>query len=284
MSHTQLPVSEVIPEAVYWRDYYEQPEPSYEWNNGYLEEKPVSDFETAQIYRWFLSVLEHYLKTNPIATVALLEMGFRLQLPHKTTIRKPDLGVVLNTNPVEAKLKDRSYHGIFDLCVEALSDSDKSAIEHDTIVKKSEYAAAGVKEYFILHDSDKHLAFYRLSQRQVYVPIMPQNGVIHSEVLPGFQFRMKDLRKRPDVETLLDDPAYQAFILPAWQQEREIRKTTEQRAEAEYARAEAEYARAENEAKQRRQAEAEAENEAQQRRQAEAEIARLQALLNQKPS
>jgi len=32
-----------VSESLYWEKYYEHPDFSYEWNRGYLEEKPVSD-------------------------------------------------------------------------------------------------------------------------------------------------------------------------------------------------------------------------------------------------
>jgi len=31
----------------------------YEWNDGRPEEKPVSDFETFQVYLWYLELLRH---------------------------------------------------------------------------------------------------------------------------------------------------------------------------------------------------------------------------------
>jgi hypothetical protein len=267
-------IAEVVPEAVYWREYYELSDVHYEWNNGYLEEKPVSDFETGDMYLWFLHLLQLYFKTHAIGQISVLDMGFRLALKNKTTIRKPDLGIVLNTNPVEAKAKDRSYHGTFDMCIEALSDSDKGEIERDTVVKKAEYAEAGVKEYFILHDSDSHRAFYRLSARNTYVPIVPQNGVIYSDVLPGFQFRIRDLHEHPDLESMLEDSVYRDFVLPAWRQDREARREAEQRAEVEKLRAEEEKHKAEAEEKR-------AEAEKSRADAAETEIARLQALLQQ---
>lgn len=251
-----LQTDKTVQEAVYWRDYYELSDTVYEWNNGYLEEKPVSDQQTYLLYRWFVKLLELYLQTRPLADFTGLEMGFRLKLPDQITIRKPDLGVVLQTNPIPLKLKDRSYHGIFDLCVEALSDSDKQEIERDTVVKKAEYAAIGVQEYFILHEGEER-AFYRLNARGVYVPILPQGGIIHSEVLPGFRFRIADLSVRPDEEAMLNDPVYQDFVFPAWQRDKALRREAEQRAEAE--------------AVQRREAE-------QRALEAEAELVRLRAL------
>ncbi|MEN8217229.1 MAG: Uma2 family endonuclease [Pseudomonadota bacterium] len=69
-------------------------------------------------------------------------MGFRLALPNKTAIRRPDLGVVCNNNPVSFEANDRTYRGVCDMCIEALSDSTKEDKERDTVTKKQEYAAS----------------------------------------------------------------------------------------------------------------------------------------------
>lgn len=52
-------------------------------------------------------------------------------------------------------LRDASYRGIYDLCIEALSDLDPADIRGDTVTKKAAYAAAGVPEYYILHHNPK---------------------------------------------------------------------------------------------------------------------------------
>ncbi|CAK0778576.1 Uma2 family endonuclease [Gammaproteobacteria bacterium] len=225
----------LISESTYWRDYYEQSDTVYEWNNGLLEEKPVSDYETCIIYNWFMKLLLLFLQSQPIAAVTTLDMGFRLDLPNKVTVRKPDLGVVRNDNPIPLLVKDKSYHGTFDLCVEALSDSDKKQKERDTVTKKSEYAAAGVSEYFILHNT-KERAFYRLNANGFYVPIRPtKDNLIQSMVLPGFQFRIEDLLNQPIEEEMIEDPVYRRFLLPAWQRDRAQRREAEQHAQTEVA-------------------------------------------------
>ncbi len=132
----------------------------YEWNNGHLEEKPVSDYETFLVYHWFMLLLDHFLRTRPIAKLVALEMGFRLLLPTVTVIRKPDFGVVRNDNLQPLLLLDASYHGIFDLCIEALSDKKRADIERDAMVKKAEYAAHGVPEYYILYREPERQAFF----------------------------------------------------------------------------------------------------------------------------
>ncbi len=239
------PPKSVVSESDYWEKYYHDPEMTYEWNNGELEEKAMSDFITYLMYKWFFELLEHYLRTKPIAKTVGLNIGFRLVLPHKITIRRPDLGVVLNNNPVPLSLDDKSYKGTFDLCVEAISDSSKADIERDTISKKNEYAAGGVKEYYILDGHSRYTAFYRLNAQRVYAPIKPvKEDIIKSMVLPGFQFRIGDLYHRPSIEEMIDDPVYQEFVLPGYRQAKQqaevealARYQAEQRAEQQRLRA-----------------------------------------------
>lgn len=256
-----------VSEEVYWRDYYAYPDVRadfcYEWNRGRLEEKPVSDFETNQVHVWFLILLQQYLEAHPIGQLITLDMGFRLRLPDGVVIRRPDLAVIRGDNPEQPGPQECSYRGTYDLCIEALSDRERAAIERDTITKKAEYAAAGVAEYFILHREAAHQAFYTLSAAGLYVPITPQHGVIRSRVLPGLQFRLEHLCTRPAHSDLRHDPVYADFIFPAWQ-------ATEERAAAAVAKAEREAeARAHLAARLREETEA--------RTRAEAELARLQA-------
>ena len=67
-----------------------------------------------------------------------LEMGFRLDLGDKVSVRKPDLAVLLHSNPVVPHPTDRSFHGVCDLCIEFLSDSTPSEMERDTVHKKND--------------------------------------------------------------------------------------------------------------------------------------------------
>jgi len=282
-----------VSEEEYWRDYYLDSDVHYEWNNGRLEEKPVSNYETFLVYQWFMLLLEHFLTARPIARMVALEMGFRLPLPTGTVIRKPDFGVVCNDNPQPLLPLDASYRGVFDLCVEALSDQERRDILRDTVVKKAEYAAGGVPEYYILHRAPEQQAFFTRTATGVYVPIAPDDGIIRSRVLPGLQFRVADLCRRPAHQTLRDDPVYAAFVLPGWRaleeraaaQAQALRQAeglaaaqaqalqqAEQHAAAESHRADDESHRAAAEAQARRQAERRAQE-------AEQALARLQAQL-----
>ena len=221
-----------ISEAEYWKKYYDGPDVVYEWNNGDLEEKGVSDVLTILTYKWFFQLLEHYLRTHPIAQSVLLEMGFRYSLSGKNEVRRPDIGIVLNDNPIPLLPHDKSYHGIYDMCVEALSDSTPEIMERDTIIKKKKYAQAGVKEYYILDGRRERTQFFRLNARGVYIPIKPLKGnIIKSKVLPGFQFQFEDLFTNPSPDEMINDKVYQDFVLPDYREAKQKAEKAEQRAE-----------------------------------------------------
>lgn len=237
-----------VSEALYWDAYYDYSDISYEWNDGVLEEKPVSDYLSFLVYLWFVSLLEQFLTVHPIGKMVGLEFGFRLALPEKVAIRKPDLGVLSAKNPVDLDLYDRRFAGIFDLCIEVLSDSERSEIERDTQVKFLEYEQAGIREYYILDRKGTHTAFYRRTVDGRYAPIIPETepegNLIRSEVLPGFQFKIDDLYRRPSLKEMADDPVYREFVLPFYRESRQRADAEKARADQEAARADAEAARA----------------------------------------
>ncbi|MDM8550693.1 Uma2 family endonuclease [Desulfobacterales bacterium HSG2] len=268
-----------VSEAEYWETYYEMPDRVYEWNNGMLEERPVGDKETFRMHDWFYCLLREYFETCPIGEMMGMEVGFRLAIPRNASVRRPDLAVILNSNPVRMDPFDRSYGGIFDICFEFLSDSSPDMVTRDTVTKKTEYCRSGVREYFILDRKGRETAFYHLSGG-AYTPIMPNpDGVIRSRVLPGFQFREEDLYTRPSWDKMAEDPVYRSFVRKAYQRERRDREKAEkqvrqerQRAETERQRAETERHRAETERQRAREERQETEKERQR-----AEIAEQQA-------
>ncbi len=235
-----------VSEDAYWQHYYDRDDFAYEWNNGVLEVKPMADYQSSETYKWFLILLEEYLKFNPVAESIYLDIGFRLELAgKKVTIRKPDLALILKSNPVEITKTDSTYKGIYDVCVEFLSDSKTSEIERDTVVKKAEYGQAGVKEYYIIDRQGKETAFYYLSKQGYYLPMRLKAGIFQSEVLPGWQFRVDDLYKQPVLKTLINDPVYQSYVLLDYQ--KSLTETKQAKQETEQAKQETEQAKQETE-------------------------------------
>ena len=250
-----------VTKTEYWANYYTHEDASYEWNNGYLEAKPLSTLIQYRLFLWFLKLLHEYVTFYDNAELMSLETGFTMTIPDpdvpgamKEVVRKPDLAAILRTNPVQWGEYDHSYQGICDLCVESLSDSNIAVVLRDTKIKKSEYAFAGVQEYYILDPEDRYMVFYARSANGTYVEIQPDaDGVIRSAVLPGFQFRLRDLVRLPLLEELLSDEVYY-YVLPGYraaleraEQERQHAEQEQQRADQEQQRAEQQQQRAQHE-------------------------------------
>ena len=237
----------------YWARWYENPYPdidvSYEWNNGRLEAKPLPNKPQLKLYNWFLDLLRRYLSTFPIAELINLETGFVLTMEDpaepsevREAVRKPDIGVILNSNPVPwGGIDQRHFDGVCDMVVEAVSDSTRAELLRDTEEKRRDYALAGVKEYYILDPGREHMRFYRLNPGGRYEDIQPDaEGVIASDLLPGLQFRMQDLRRQRDLLELALDDVYSGYVIPDHkiavnraEAEATARQAAEQRAEAE---------------------------------------------------
>jgi len=145
-------------------------------------------------------------------------------------IRKPDIGFV-GPDSLQMALDDCTYKGIFDLCVEFLSDSRPSEVKRDTEQKYEEYQEAGVKEFFILDRNETHTAFYRLNKNGIYEAIDTSSGVVRSEVLHQFQFRIEHLYTRPDLNELISDPVYQHYVKLDYQEEKKRAEIEKNRAD-----------------------------------------------------
>ena len=267
-----------VTEEEYWARWYANPysdrDVKYEWNNGRLEAKPLSNPAQIALYNWFLNILQRYVQSHPIARLINLETGFSLTIEdleevrgEKKVVRRPDIGVIHNDNPVEWGKDDRSYKGVCDMCVESLSDSTKADVYRDTVEKRIEYAQGGVREYYILDPSEEYMHCYRRDAEGEYVEIeVDDDGVIRSRVLPGFQFRWDDLLRRPDMKELALDEVYSGYVFPEHQE-------AVARADREARRADREARRAAAEAAARKRAEEQAAVEAAARRRAEEQAA-----------
>lgn len=123
------------------------------------------------------------------------------------------------------------------MVVEALSDSTPAEAERDTEEKKRDYALAGVKEYYILDPSGDHMHFYNLApQEERFEEIHSDiEEVVRSETLPGFQFRLRDLWRQPDLAKLALDEIYAGYVIPDFQAAVTARRVAEEQAAAEAA-------------------------------------------------
>jgi len=211
-----------VSEEDYWEKYYT--DTPYEWNAGILEVKPMSDYRSNLLRIFFDGLIHEYRNLGIPFQMISFEIGFKMLLSKGKKIRKPDIGFV-GPDSLQMEHDDRSYKGIFDLCVEFLSDSRPSEVKRDTEVKFKEYEEAGVKEFFILDRNETHTAFYRLNKNGIYEPIDTSDGVVRSDVLHQFQFRIDHLYTRPDLNELINDPVYQHYVKRDYQKEKKRAET-----------------------------------------------------------
>jgi len=233
-----------VSEDEYWEKYYT--DTPYEWNAGILEVKPMSDYRGNLLKIFFEDLIREYRNLSIQFQQISLEIGFQMFLRKGKKIRKPDIGFV-GPDSLQMALDDCTYKGIFDLCVEFLSDSRPSEVKRDTEEKYEEYQEAGVKEFFILDRNETHTAFYRLNKNGIYEAIDTSDGVVRSEVLHQFQFRIEHLYTRPDLNELINDPVYHHYVKRDYQEEKKRAEVEKERAGIEKNRADNEKNRADSE-------------------------------------
>jgi hypothetical protein len=153
------------------------------------------------------------------------------------------------------------------------------------ITKRDEYAETGVCEYYILDCEGRDTTFYRSvgdpkSVKRVF-ELLPigTDGVVRSETMPGFQFRLRDLYHQPSLKELVADEVYRGYVWLAYQAQQRRAEQAEAEAAVERQRAEQEHQRAEQADQRAEQADQRAESERLRAEQADqrAEKVRLQA-------
>jgi hypothetical protein len=119
------------------------------------------------------------------------------------------------------------------------------------ITKRDEYAETGVCEYYILDCEGRDTTFYRSvgdpkSVKRVF-ELLPigADGVVRSETMPGFQFRLRDLYHQPSLKELVADEVYRGYVWLAYQAQQRRAEQAEAEAAVERQRAEQEHQRAE---------------------------------------
>ena len=97
---------------------------------------------------------------------------------HVDTVVQPDISVICD----RSKVDDKGAKGAPDWIIEVLSPSTAS---HDQIIKHALYERAGVREYWLVHPTDKLLTIYRLVDGSYGKPdIRELEGETACSVLP----------------------------------------------------------------------------------------------------
>ena len=104
------------------------------------------------------------------------------------TVLQPDICVVCD----RSKLDDRGCIGAPDLVVEILSPGNTKV---ELLHKYQVYQEFGVKEYWVVSQSDQSILIYTLNEFGKYQPskILTLSEKVTSSVLPGFELALDDV-------------------------------------------------------------------------------------------
>jgi len=188
-----------------WLVFAEQEGPLSEWVDGevIVFEMPKGFHQDALGFLYIL--LRLYVGFFDLGVVR--PAPFIMRLSDRRS-RVPDILFVARANL--ARLSDERLDGGADLVIELMSDD---SVARDGRVKRAEYAAAGVPEYWIVdpRPGRQTATFLRLDGGD-YVPVSPDaEGRYHSRVLTGFWLRPEWLWRDPEA----DPPACLSEIAPA---------------------------------------------------------------------
>lgn len=153
--------------------------------DGILVEKVMASFESllaCTLIHW----LSGFLDKNPLGVV-LGEGGALKILPRR--MRIPDVSFIRWERFPHRKLpRDRVFRVAPDLAVEILSEGNT---EGEMGIKVGEYFRAGVRLVWLI-DPEARSARVYIGVDQC--DVLDENGVLDGrDVLPGFQFRLRDL-------------------------------------------------------------------------------------------
>jgi Uma2 family endonuclease len=167
-----------------------------EWVDGEVIFMAPVTRRHAEISDFLLTLLRLYVKRYGLGTV--LSAPYQMRLEGQRSGREPDLLFVARER--EHLLLRTRLAGPADLAVEVVSEE---SVERDRVVKFREYAAAGVREYWLIDPETETAEFFGLVSRAGetrYEPLPVEEGAFSSAVIEGFRLRVEWLWQSPPDE------------------------------------------------------------------------------------
>ncbi|GGE42806.1 Uma2 family endonuclease [Pedobacter psychrotolerans] len=136
--------------------------------------------------------LAHFLKGK---TCEVYNAPFDVRFPKESkqdkdvfTVLQPDICIICDQN----KLDDRGCIGAPDLVIEILSPGNTKV---ELLHKYQIYQEFGVKEYWVVSQSDQSILIYTLNEFGKFQPskIFTLSEKVTSSVLPGFELALDDV-------------------------------------------------------------------------------------------
>jgi Uma2 family endonuclease len=155
-----------------------------EWVDGEVIAMAVSDphQDRVEFLAGLMRCLSEERKLGKVRTAP-----YSMKLPGKRVVREPDIMFVSSANL--DRIMYKYLDGACDIAVEIVSPESRTRDRRD---KFSEYAQAGITEYWLIDEAREWAQFNTLDEDGVYEPMpLDDEGVFRSVVMPGFWIKLE---------------------------------------------------------------------------------------------
>ena len=175
---TERPPRMTHEEIVAWADE----DTRAEWVDGEVIERATVKGRHTLVFGFFFELVRSFVRARRLGLV--LSEPFEMLILDGRAARFPDIYVVLYEHL--DRDSDEHLEGPEDLVIETVSDG---SVREDRKVKRDEYAAAGIPEYWIVEGRKDRSGVVLLARSTDgrYEPVQPDaEGRLFSTVLPAF--------------------------------------------------------------------------------------------------
>lgn len=167
-----------------------------EWVEGEIVPMAAVNVEHSQITMFLARLLGDFVERHDLGL--MFADPFVMRSGAELPGRAPDLLFVAKAHA--GRLRKTYLDGPADLTVEVVSPGSRT---RDRVHKLAEYEAGGVPEYWVIDPDRRWAAFYLRDDGGRYQAQDPGDGIIRSDVLPGFWIRRGWVWDRPAVSDAL---------------------------------------------------------------------------------
>lgn len=175
-------------------DYYSLPEDiRAEVINGQIYYQAAPSRLHQEILTFLFKNIANFIDSkNGICRIYPAPFAVKLFENDPTTIVEPDISVICNSD----KLTDRGCTGAPDFIIEIISPANP---EHDYIYKLQLYAAAGVREYWIVDPHKERIFVYYLEQSKFEVETFTFHDKIKVNIYDELFINFPDIANLYDI-------------------------------------------------------------------------------------
>lgn len=182
-------IANLFPSQGSWseEEFLALPSPNrFELCDGRLEVLPMPTWKHSLIAGFFYRMLVEYLARRDVGQAGMAPLNIRLWTKQ---IRQPDVVFCFHERIEDY---EKTQDGA-DLAVEVVSPG-KANRERDIKVKRSLYAKAGIREYWIIDPQEKTVTLLSLKANDYeLVSCKSPGGIAESLLLPGFRISVTKL-------------------------------------------------------------------------------------------